>query len=224
MCSCVSDTKHPNQILMENSSQAIFIFNKYAQQYQDKFMNLDLYNDTFDVFCDNIPKRNAAILELACGPGNITKYLLSKRPDFSILATDLAPNMLALAKENNPAADFRIMDTRDVASVGEKYDGIVIGFCLPYLSKEETAKLISDAAGILNPDGLIYISTMEDDYSKSGIEKSSSGDAVFVHYYLADDILPMLEASHFEIINLQRKDFVQKDGTIAKHLIIIAKK
>jgi 23S rRNA G2069 N7-methylase RlmK/C1962 C5-methylase RlmI len=41
------------------------------------------------------------------------------------------------------------------------------GFCLPYLSKEEAVKLIRDAAAILNPDGVFYISTMEDDYSKS---------------------------------------------------------
>lgn len=224
LCLCEQASKIQSKFLMDNSSQAVSVFNKLAQQYQDRFMNFDLYNDTFDIFCDNIPKPDAAILELACGPGNITRYLLNKRPDFKILGTDLAPNMLELAKENNPAADFQIMDSRAIASIDKKYDGIMIGFCLPYLSKEETAKLISDAYQILNPEGVIYISTMEDDYSKSGIEESSNGDTVFVHYYLAGDILQMLKANHFNIINLQRKDFLQKDNTIAKHLVIIAKK
>jgi len=41
----------------------------------------------------------AKVLELACGPGNITKCLLSKRPDLEILATDIAPNILELAKK-----------------------------------------------------------------------------------------------------------------------------
>ena len=208
---------------MDKSSQAVAVFNKLAQQYQDRFMYLDLYNDTFDVFCDNIPRPNAKILELACGPGNITRYLLSKRPDFKILGTDLAPNMLALAKENNPAASFKMMDCRGIASLDEKYDGIMVGFCLPYLNREETSKLINDASKLLNASGVIYISTMEQDYSKSGFEKSSAGDEIFMHYYLAADLSVMLESNHFEIINLQRKDFLQKDGTITKDLIIIAK-
>lgn len=33
------------------------------------------------------------------------------------------------------------------------------GFCLPYLSKEETEKLINDVSRLLNPEGVFYIST-----------------------------------------------------------------
>jgi hypothetical protein len=35
-------------------------------------MEMDLYNDTFDLFCNSIEKENADMLELAYGPGNIT--------------------------------------------------------------------------------------------------------------------------------------------------------
>ncbi len=46
------------------------------------FMNLDLYNDSYDTFCDQVKIKNATILEIGCGPENITKYLLKKRLDF----------------------------------------------------------------------------------------------------------------------------------------------
>jgi len=207
---------------MDRSAQVVYIFNKFAAQYNERFLHFDLYNDTFDLFCDHIPKQNADILELACGPGNITRYLLSKRPDFNIFGTDVAPNMIELAKANNPTATFQIMDCRNLAAIDKKYDGIMIGFCLPYLSKEETAKLIGDAAGILNEGGVIYLSTMEAPYSKSGWEKNSSGDEMYMHYYMAEDIVPMLESNGFEIIALQRKDFLQKDGSITQDIIIIA--
>src|ERR1700751_220505 len=99
---------------MDKTNMAIAVFDKYAQQYQDKFMRLDAYHDSFDLFCRSIKKENAAVLELACGPGNITRYLLKQRPDLNILATDLSVNMLALAKKNNPTAAFKLMDCRDI--------------------------------------------------------------------------------------------------------------
>src|SRR6185295_3669822 len=99
---------------MDKTKIAVNIFNKHASKYQDKFMDVNLYAGSFDFFCDAAKKQNAKILEIACGPGNITSYLLNKRPDFKILGIDLAPNMIALAKINNPKADFQLMDCRDI--------------------------------------------------------------------------------------------------------------
>jgi trans-aconitate methyltransferase len=57
-------------------------------------------------------KVNPKILEIGCGPGNLTKYLLSKRPDFDILGIDIAPNMIEFAGKSNPTASFAVMDSR----------------------------------------------------------------------------------------------------------------
>ena len=36
--------------------------NSAAENYQDKVMGLDLYNDTYDLFCELLEKKNADIL------------------------------------------------------------------------------------------------------------------------------------------------------------------
>jgi 2-polyprenyl-3-methyl-5-hydroxy-6-metoxy-1,4-benzoquinol methylase len=187
-------------------------------------MDVSLYGSTFDLFCENIIKQNADVLELACGPGNITKYLLNKRPDLKILGTDLAPNMIELAKINNPTAHFEIMDCRAIHTLNKKYDAIMCGFCLPYLSKEEAIQLIMDASKVLSPSGVIYISTMEDDYSKSGYKKGSSGDEIFMHYHEAEYLSKALEDNDFKIIDLQRIVYPASDGTNITDLVIIAMK
>lgn len=189
---------------MDKTKIAVDIFNKLAQHYQDKFMDVSLYTNTFDLFCENLTKENAEVLELACGPGNITKYLLTKRPDLKILGTDLAPNMIQLAKQNNPQAEFQLLDCREILSLNRKFDAVMCGFAFPYLSKEEVVKFIRDAAQILNPGGVIYISTMEDDYSKSGMRKGSTGDEMFMHFHEADYLTKALEETGFRIIDLQR--------------------
>jgi trans-aconitate methyltransferase len=209
---------------MDKSKAAAAIFNKYAKEYQDKFMNVDLYGDTFDLFCSHIKTENAVVLELACGPGNITGYLLKKRPGFKIRGIDLAPDMIQLAQFNNPTAEFQVMDCREISSIEVMYDAIMCGFCLPYLSKEETVKLFSDASKLLASGGLFYISTMEDDYSESGFRKGSAGDEIYMHYYREEDLVAALKANEFKIIDIRRKVYPAQDGSTVTDLIIIAGK
>lgn len=208
---------------MDKSKIAVDIFNKNANLYQDKFMDVNLYGSSFDLFCSTL-KKDAEILELACGPGNITKYLLDKRPDFKILGTDLAPKMVELAKINNPTAEFELMDCREIVKLEKKYDAIMCGFCLPYLSREEALQLIADASHILKPGGVIYISTMEDDYAKSAFKKGSTGEEIFMHYHQADYLTQALKENKFMVIDLKRQDYPEKDGTKTTDLILIAEK
>lgn len=208
---------------MDHNKIAIEVFNKLAKTYQDKFMNVDLYKDSLSFFCQNIKTENPEILEIACGPGNITKFLLDKNPDLKILGIDLAPNMVDLAKVNNPVANFQVMDCRNIGSLDMKFEAIMCGFCLPYLSQEETCKLIFDASNLLKKNGIFYLSTMENDYSKSTFKKGSTGDEIFMHYYPADFLENELTKNHFQIINLERKEyFHNEENTI--DLIIIAQK
>lgn len=210
---------------MDTTENTIYVFDSCAADYQEKFMEMDLYNDTFDEFCNLIKLKNASILELACGPGNITRYLLKTRPDFKILATDLSQNMLELAVNNNPSARFEILDCRNLKTLETKFDGIMCGFALPYLSKEEAIKLIKEAYEALNPEGILYLSTMEDNYEKSGFKKSSSGKyEAYIHFHEAGYLSEALVTNGFNITHLLRKDFLQHDKTITKDLIIIAQK
>ncbi|MBD3580922.1 hypothetical protein [Flavobacterium selenitireducens] len=51
---------------------ALDTFEYNALLYQTKYMDLDLYDDTYDAFLAELP-HGAKLLELGCGPGNITR-------------------------------------------------------------------------------------------------------------------------------------------------------
>lgn len=209
---------------MDHSLQAVEIFNKYAIEYQHKFMDVSLYHETLDTFCKQFNSPNAAILELACGPGNITKYLLEKRPDLIITGTDLSLNMIQLAQLNNPKANFKIMDCRAIDKIDIQYDGILAGFCLPYLSREEAVKLIHDAASRIKINGVLYISTMEDDNNKSGIRKGSQGDEIYMNFHEAGYLTAALLKNNFRLIDTKRIESPASDGSTIVDLILIAEK
>ena len=131
---------------MNKSEQAVSIFNSRAEGYHQKYMDVSLYSNDLDMFCQFLPKKDSVVLELACGPGNITKYILDKRPDFRIDGSDLSENMLRIAKKNAPTAEFFIMDMRKISSLSKLYNGIICGFGLPYLEKDEVIQFIADAS------------------------------------------------------------------------------
>jgi predicted TPR repeat methyltransferase len=207
---------------MDKSKQAVDLFNKLAQLYQEKYMNVDLYAESLDLLCE-YAETNASVLELACGPGNVTRYLLNKRPDLKIFGTDLAPNMLELARENNPEAAFSLLDCRDMAKLTKTYEAIVCAFALPYLSKDESLKLINDAAKVLSKNGLFYLSFMENDHSLSGPQTGSTGDSIYMNYHEESYIREALESNGFSIMHLSRKTYAGPDAKPVTDLLILTK-
>ena len=199
-------------------------WDKVASLYEDKFMNIDLYNDTYERFCQLIEKQNPTIFEIGCGPGNITKYLLQKRPDFQIQAVDISPAMIALAKNNNPTAQFAIMDCREIDKITSKFDAIVCGFCIPYLSKNDTAKFFKDCAFLLTSGGILYFSTIKGDHNNSGYVTASTGDKTFLYYYDETYLQEQLLQNNFTLLDIQYKH-LEKAGQVSSiDMIFIARK
>ena len=209
---------------MDRYKETFETWNKVALLYLDKFMDLDLYNETYDIVCNSIIKDKAKILEIGCGPGNITKYLLAKRPDFDIYGIDIAPNMIELAKRNNPTANFSVMDCRQISALTTKFDGLICGFCLPYLSQTESAKLFADCNNLLNDNGFIYISFVEGDPNKSGFQVGSTGDRTYFNYHNLDNLKTLLIDSEFEEIKLSKVEYKKSATEIEIHTILTAKK
>jgi len=209
---------------MNSYEETFETWNKVAQIYEDKFMNLDLYNDTYDLFCEAIDIENPKILELGCGPGNITKYVHSIRPYFSMDAIDVAPNMIELAKKNCPSVDFKVMDIRLISQLKSKYEGIICGFCIPYISHSELTQLISDASHLLTQSGVLYLSFVDGNYSDSGFKTSSTGDRTYFYYHSLVGITKLLEKQNFKILHLLPVMYANNDETREVHTIIIAQK
>jgi len=208
---------------IDHSKQAAEVFDKLALLYQQRFMDVSAYGAELDSFIDRLPKPSPSILEIACGPGNITRYLLDRLPDARILGTDLAPAMIDLARMNCPTASFEVMDCRNLSSLKQRFDSVIAGFCLPYLNPAEAAELFSNISQLLNEGGLLYLSTIEGEREKSGMKKGSTGDEVFQFYYPATDLSKWASKAGFRLISLH-STVVQNNVHADTDLILIAAK
>lgn len=207
---------------MDHSLNASEVFNKLADLYQARYMDVSAYATELDQFIQLLPEA-PSVLEIACGPANLTKYILDRKGDARITGIDLAPKMIELARLNCPGADFLVMDGRNISSIEQKFDGIAAGFCLPYFNAGETPQLIKDMANLLRENGKLYLSTIEGSYEKSGFRKGSTGDEVFMYYYEAGQLEEWLSAAGFRIV-LKNKVLVSSNPHQDVDLVIVAER
>lgn len=209
---------------MDKYQETFQTWNKIAKMYQDRFMDLDLYNDSYDAFLDLVTQINASVLEIGCGPGNITKYLLTKRNDLKIMGIDISENMIELAKKNNPLAKFELMDCREIEKLNKKFDAIVCGFCIPYLSYYDCNKLIWDCNHLLNNGGILYLSFVGGNYENSGYSSGANQDRTYFYYHDPKGLEKTLKSNHFNVRIKMEKNYTKSDGSHQVHTIFILKK
>ena len=205
---------------MDKYEETFATWNKMASMYQEKFMELEIYNESYDYFLNSLKYNQKHLLEIGCGPGNIARYLLKKQPDLDILGIDIAPNMIELAAKNNPKASFQVMDGRAISQLDQKFDGIVGGFCLPYFSSREAETLIADAAGLLKDKGVIYLSFVDGDPKNSEFKTNMNGDRVYIYYHRAETLLKLLAENGFDLLKFYQIHYMEMNT----QRVIIARK
>ncbi|MNJ86197.1 Trans-aconitate 2-methyltransferase [compost metagenome] len=206
-----------------NNQKAVDLFNKLADSYQERFFSVEAYKEPLLLFLEEL-KDHATVLDVACGPGNISHFLLEQKPGLNLTGIDLAPNMIELARINNPDAIFKVHNALEIDQLNSHFDAIVIGFLFPYFSVEQVEDFLEKVYSILNPGGTIYLSTMEDLYENSRLRASSTGEQVMMHYYEAGFLVSLLERIGFEVISERTQPYRISETETDTDLIIVAKK
>ncbi|MFM2016711.1 MAG: hypothetical protein RL007_367 [Bacteroidota bacterium] len=132
-------------------------FNRHVKWYEESITPLSIYNESYNALIERM-RTDANILDVGCGPANVSSYIKTHLPETAVTGIDLAPEMISKAKEKIPEGDFRVMDIRNVSQLEELFDVIVLGFCIPYLNDKEIITLLNDCRQLTRFGGYIYLS------------------------------------------------------------------
>lgn len=209
---------------MDKYQQTAQTWNGLAKIYEEKFMYLDLYNESYELFCKAVGKEDASILEVGSGPGNICHYMLQQQPGWKWLGTDVAPAMVELANKNNPTAVFETRDVRSIGTINRSFNGIVSGFCLPFMSREDAAQFFKDCYQLLEPGGILYLSFMRGPYEDSLYKTGSTGQQTFFHYHPLDKIEEQVQAAGLQVKQVMFVNYQRSEKAGEEHTILIAAK
>ncbi len=199
-------------------------WNKVASIYEERFMNPGEFIESYDCFLSFLNNPNSRVLEICCGPGNISQYLLQNKRNLDLVGIDIAPEMVAKAQKNNPGAKFLTMDCRKMENLGSGFNGIICGFGLPYLSKEDVTIFVSNCYKMLLPEAPFYLSFIEGEYSDSGLEFSSTGDSCYVYYYSRSEIKQLMLGAGFRLVETFFIPYMNSKGITRMQCIIISLK
>ncbi len=185
--------------MLDENINAVKLFNEMAEVYQQKYMNVDIYQEPLGYFLNKLNNSNKSILDIACGPGNMLNYIVKQNAAFNLYGLDLSEEMIRLAKLNVPAAEFELYDCRCLSSFKSTYNAILCNFLIPYLSEKETEKLISDVYNLLLPSGLLFFGFIMEETNRNEIVLSSKGHEVRMNYYSVDFIQKLFQQHHYKI-------------------------
>ncbi len=202
--------------------KTIVSYNIAACDFENTIAKLDNYNETYDFFCKSL-KPNDTILDLACGPANISFNIIKKMPSVQITGIDLSEKMIDIAKQKIPSGNFFVNDIIHYKS-DNPFDAVLLGFALPYLNKSEIEELFKNINRNLVHNGKLYLSFMVG--SKEGFEIPSFNQSVelYVHYHEKTEIHSILDQNQFSIQKEWELDYIETDGSITKDSIMIAQK
>ena len=204
--------------LQPHQTDTIAAFGHTAEQYAASIGSLANYNSTYDALLDLLPAESH-VLDLACGPGNVSRYLVERKP-LRITGFDLAEPMLQLARRHIPTGHFEKRSLLELAGTGP-FDTIVNAFGIPFLDRSQRVACFAGMASALRNGGLLYISFMEGDHA--GFERTafSPDREIYFHYHRKAEVLQELCDLHFELLQEWKLDFVIGNGAVLEDNVMI---
>jgi SAM-dependent methyltransferase len=174
-------------------------FDRLAERYAEKYFHLEMYDRYLERFAARIESQGASVLDVACGPGNVSAYLAKARPDLKLVGIDLAEGMIEQARQRVPSATFLVKDCRRIDELERVFDAAAFAFGLSYLTDDDANRFFTSLNASLAASGVLYLSTVTGDPNASGFETSSSGEEVYLRYRSASDIVAMVEQAGYRI-------------------------
>jgi len=151
------------------------------------------------------------ILEIGCGTGALTRATRALFPDAEIVATDLAPEMVALAERGGDVgARFLVMDGEAPAFDGPWFDLIISSLAFQWFTDLPCA--LDRLYGLLRPGGSLMFATMaRRSFAQWRAAHEAQGLAAGTPLYpAAEDLRAML--ARYDDAFLFEEDYVQDFG------------
>ena len=143
------------------------VFNQRFMEMNDdpKVKNREIaYDNWLADYETEIEKCETEIVDLGCGLGNNTYFLIGKGKE--VLACDISEVAIETLQKDVPQAKTKLFDMAQKFPIEDNYIDIVIAdLCLHYFTKEVTKKIIAEIKRILKPNGLLLfrVNSIHDD-------------------------------------------------------------
>lgn len=138
----------------DNIKNSIEYWNNIHKEYNRNQIKFDEWLNDFDEIINNC---KTPILDLGCGSGNNTLYLINKNK--KVIAADLSSNAITNIIKNFPEIyDTKCFNMLDGFPFKDNsFEVIIADLSLHYFKKQDTEKIVKDLKRILCKNGYLII-------------------------------------------------------------------
>src|SRR5579872_6566727 len=142
---------------MPSESPGKIVENGYDRIYKqyDNYRKISVNRRELDRFLKLIPK-GSTVLDIGCGSGRITKFLTDH--DLNVVGIDISRNMLKLAEERTPEAEFLKQDMRKLDFPKQSFDGALALYSIIHVPRKYHSAIFKKIHRILRPKGIALLS------------------------------------------------------------------
>lgn len=154
---------------------------------------------SIEKFMDLIDNTNAKIIDIGCGSGRDAKIFTDK--GLEVIGIDFCSNLIDIAKNHAPLAQFQLMDIEEMDFSPNSFDGAWAACSLLHIAKKSFPEVLQKINHILKKDAIFYLAlkrgqgeTIEQDLRYQGDIKK------FWSFYEEDELKTILRNAKFEIL------------------------
>ena len=185
---------------MNRKQQIIDTYNKSVELFAKKFDNLGARaSDVKEIF-KIIDKDNPKVLEIGCGNGRDTQEILKHTSDY--LGIDISKEMIKIARQNNPKANFRVADIESF-EFSVNLDIVLAFASLIHTNKENFKIILEKIFKALNPSGIILLSLKYGENYREITKEDDFGMRTY-YYYSDKDIIEI--SNGFSVVKNEIRD------------------
>ena len=160
------------------------------------------------------------VLDIATGPGYVAARAADR--DAWVVGTDIAPAMVALARELNPGLEFQQADAEELPFEEGSLDAVIGNFVVPHLGQPE--KAVAECGRILTPGGKLALSMWDapEHNRLFGVLTDAVTEAQvpppadippgppFFRYASDDEFTSLLASAGFQEVEVQHISFIHR--------------
>jgi len=184
------------------SKDTIRVYDLIADKYNKEFFNDFSNHEMVDKFLLLLPKK-AKILDIGCGPGGFVKYAIEK--GFDARGIDLSENMISIAKQRVPSAQFSIMDMEKMTFPDNSFDAIFCTYTVIHTPASKIKAVLSEFNRVLKQKGIMYLVVFKGQGESYIDEPLMKGQKIFTKYFSQPEIKDLLKQTNFSIIEITEK-------------------
>lgn len=196
--------------MKDKIAETIDTYDKIVEEYTDYYNSKDLngnvqFQKEIDILIDNL-EYDSKILDVGTAIGDYPKYLTEKcDKNFKVVGIDSSSNMIKVAIEKAPQANFKVMDMRYLDFPNNSFDAVICLATLIHVDDNFCLDILQKFNLILKSKGIMIINVMEHIKGDKEIyinEPFNPKYKIYYNTYSKSFFIDWFNNNNYEIMNI----------------------